>query len=140
MMLPRPLVVHGADLERLARAAIRDAGLRLSWDREEDLLAELIAAAWELSERHDELRYPGQFPAGCYRRLRLRVIDWIRKTEGRTRWQFSEDGAKRAKRRHTRTLEANGNVSVIVEHKRPMCVVIRADRNVETEERWPVAA
>ena len=49
-MLSRPLVVHGADFERLARAAIRDSGLRLSLDGEEDLLAELIAVAWELSE------------------------------------------------------------------------------------------
>ena len=85
MMLARPLVVHGADLERLARAAIRDAGLRFSWDREEDVLAELIASAWELSERHDEHRYPGQFAAGCYRLLRLRVVDHIRRTEGRTK-------------------------------------------------------
>lgn len=85
MMLPRPLIVHGADLERLARGAIRDADLRLSWDREEDLLAELIAAAWELSEKHDERRYPGGFPAGCYRVLRFPVTDWVRRTEGRTK-------------------------------------------------------
>jgi hypothetical protein len=83
MMLRESLVVHGADLEKLARKTVSDSG-RLSWDREEDLLAELIAAAWELSEKHDEHRYSGQFAAGCYRRLRLRIVDWIRKTEGET--------------------------------------------------------
>jgi hypothetical protein len=63
-MLRGTLVVHGADLERLARAAIRDSGLRLSWDREEELLAELVAVAWELSERHDEDKYQaGSLPA-----------------------------------------------------------------------------
>ncbi len=75
MMLRGRLVVHGADLEKLARAAIRDSGLRLSWDREEDLLAELLLVAWELSQKHDERRYPGGFAKGCYRRLRFRVTD-----------------------------------------------------------------
>ena len=50
MMLRGSLIVHGSDLEKLARRAIADSGLRLSWSREEDLLAELIAVAWELSE------------------------------------------------------------------------------------------
>ncbi len=106
MMLRGSLVVHGADLEKLARAAIRDSGLRLSWDREEDLLAELLLVAWELSEKHDEQRYAGQFPAGCYRRLRLRIIDWVRKTEGRTRWQFVDAAGRQVKERLGR--EADG--------------------------------
>jgi hypothetical protein len=77
-MLSQPLVVHGADLEKLARAAIRDHGLRLSCDREEDLLADLLLDAWRLSEKHDEQRYPGQFAAGASRLLRLRVVDFFR--------------------------------------------------------------
>ncbi len=119
MMLRGTLVVHGANLEKLAHSAIRDSGLRLPWHREEDLVAELLLIGWELSQKHDEQRYPGQFPAGCYRRLRLRIIDWVRKTEGRTRWQFSAEEAERVGRRHTRTVEQNGNVSVVVEYQRP---------------------
>jgi hypothetical protein len=118
MMLRGRLVVHGADVEKFARSAIRDSGLRLSWDRYEELLAELIAVAWELSERHDEDKYPGRFAGACYRRLRLRIVDHVRGTEGRTRWQFSEEGAKQSKRRHTRKLEQNGKRSVVVEHER----------------------
>ena len=114
-MLPRPLVVHGADLERLARSAIRDAGLRPSWDREEDLLAELIAAAWELSERHDEHRHPGGFPTGCYGLLRFRVTDGMRRTEGRTKWRFSPEVAQRSGGR--RVVEKEG--AAVVEHPRP---------------------
>ncbi len=125
-MLRDSLVVHGADLEKLARAAIRDSGLRLSWDREEDLLAELVAVAWELSERHDEEKHPGQFAAGCYRRLRLRIIDHVRRTEGQTRWQFSAEGAQRAGRRHTRTLEQDGKHAVVVEHQRPTTLSLDA--------------
>jgi hypothetical protein len=126
MMLPGSLVVHGADLEKLARAAIRDSGLRLSWHREEELVAELVAVAWELSEKHDERRYPGQFAAGCYRRLRLRIVDHVRRTEGRTRWQFSQEGAERAKRRYTRTLDEDGKRSVVVEHERPTVLSLDA--------------
>ena len=133
MMLRGSLIVHGADLERLARSAIRDAGLRPSWHREEDLLAELIAAAWELSEKHDEHRYPGQFAAGCYRVLHLRVVDWIRRTEGRTRWQFSEEGARQSKRRHTRTVEHEGKRSVAVERSRPTVLSLNAPFGADSD-------
>jgi predicted transcriptional regulator len=108
-MLRGTLVVHGADLEKLARSAIRDSGLRLSWDREEELLTELVLIAWELSQKHDERRYPGGFAKGCDQRLRFRVIDWIRKTEGRTRWQFGADEAQRIGRRYTREVEQTGS-------------------------------
>jgi integrase len=74
-MLRGTLVVHGADLEKLVRKAISDSGLRLSPDREEDLLCELLLVAWELSGKHDEQRYPGQFAAGACRLLRLRIVD-----------------------------------------------------------------
>jgi hypothetical protein len=126
MMLHGSLVIHGADLEKLARAAIRDSGLRLAWHREEELLAELVAFAWDLSERHDEHRYPGGFAKGCYTRLRFRITDWIRKTEGRTRWQFSAEGARTVGRRHMRTVEQNGRRSVVVEYERPALLSLDA--------------
>lgn len=132
-MLRGSLVVHGTDLEKLARQAVSDAGLRLPWWQHEDLVAELIGTAWELSTRHDEARFPGQFPAGAYRLLRLRVIDWIRKTEGRTRWAFSEDGARRAKRRHTRAVEQEGKVSVLVERTRHQVLSLDAPLGSDTD-------
>ena len=133
MMLRGSLVIHGADLEKLARSAIRDSGLRLSWDREEDLLAELVAVAWELSEKHDERQYPGQFAAGAYRLLRLRIIDHVRRSEGRTRWQFSEEGAKQSNRRHTRKLEQDGKRAVVVEHQRPQILSLDAPVGPDSE-------
>jgi hypothetical protein len=91
------------------------SGLRLSWDREEELLAELVAVAWELSRKHDGRRHPGGFAKGCYRLLCLRTVDWIRRTEGRTRWSFSLEGAQRSRRR--RVVETDG--VAVVDHPRP---------------------
>jgi hypothetical protein len=130
-MLRGSLVVHGAALEKLARKAISDSGLRLSWDREEDLLADLLLDAWRLSEKHDERRYPGQFAAGCYRLLRLRVFDYIRRTEGRTRWQFSEEAAQRDNRSNTRKLDQEG--SVVVERPRPTVLSLNAPVGSDTD-------
>ncbi len=117
-LLRGKLELHGVDVEKLARRAISDSGLRLSWHREEDLLAHLIFEAWRLSEKHDERRYPGRFSKGCYRILRFCIVDWIRRTEGRTKWQFSAEEAKRLGRKHTREVEREGKQTVVVEHER----------------------
>jgi hypothetical protein len=138
MMLRGRLVVHGADLEKLARAAIRDSGLRLPWHREEDLLAELVAVAWELSEKHDERRHPNGFAKGCYRVLRLRVVDHIRKTQGRTKWQFSPEVAQRSGGR--RVVEDDG--IALVERSRPSVLSLDAPvgSDIDSELGEAVAA
>jgi hypothetical protein len=58
MMLRGSLVVHGADFEKVARSAIRDSGLRLSWDREEELLAELLVHVSQFSSGFGLLERP----------------------------------------------------------------------------------
>ena len=55
---------------------------------------------------------------GCYRLLRLRVVDYIRKTEGRTRWKFDAEQAERVGRHHARTIARDGKRAVVVEHSR----------------------
>lgn len=89
-------------MEALATSVVERAlskrSVPLDEFRREDLLADLIAYTWELSLRYDvdtdrrisqaRGRRPG-FEGWATYWLRLRLIDWIRKTEGRTRWAFS---------------------------------------------------
>jgi hypothetical protein len=93
-MAPRMLagrcVVHGADLELLARRALRDKGW-LSPDRDDyaEALAELIAAAWTLSLKWDPGKSkwgtrPGAFANWCLVQLRFRAIDFYRRKYGRS--------------------------------------------------------
>lgn len=100
-MLNGNLSLHGVNAEKLARSVLNDAlkARRVALDegRRDDLLAELIAATWELAERYDPRqdyavdrdRRPG-FDGWATYWLRLRVVDWFRRTEGRTKWQFAE--------------------------------------------------
>jgi hypothetical protein len=65
----------------------------------EDLLAELIGYCWELSRRYDpdtdrrisqDRGRRSGFDGWASIYLRFKVIDWIRKTEGRTTWKFAD--------------------------------------------------
>jgi hypothetical protein len=103
------LRLHGVDVERLAAAVLHEAiarsGFPLREHQREDLLADLVAYTWELSLRYDpdldharaRGRQPG-FDGWATQRLRFRVIDWIRQTEGRTRWAFSDHTYERSVR------------------------------------------
>jgi hypothetical protein len=91
-MLQRVLTLHDvADTEQLARKALDDTlrarGIRLDEHRREDLLAELVSTAWELSLKYDATAGYA-FTTGCYRLLKLRVVDWLRREQGRSRWTF----------------------------------------------------
>lgn len=98
-MLNGELRLHGVDVENLAAAVMQEAcgRRRLNEQQRDDLLADLIAYTWELSLRYDpdqdharaRGREPG-FGGWAIHWLRFRVIDWVRKTEGRTRWAFSD--------------------------------------------------
>jgi hypothetical protein len=118
------LVFFGVDAEKLAKKAVSDSGFRFPWWREEEVVQELLLVAWKLSLVHDQRI--SRFSTTCYRRMRERIIDEVRKEEGRTRWRFSEEAAKRDNRRHHRTLEQNGNVSVVVEYQRPTVLSLDA--------------
>ena len=106
-MLNGELRLHGVDVERLAAAVMHEAigrrGRSLREHQQEELLAELVSYTWELSLRYDpdqdharaRGRQPG-FDGWATYWLRFRVIDWIRKTEGRTRWAFSDHTYERS--------------------------------------------
>jgi hypothetical protein len=89
-MLNGQLLIHGADIEAISRKVVKRSGLHLSFHKEEEYVAELIAHAWELSLGHDERLHPGKFARGLGRILPLRLIDIVRREEGRTRWQFAD--------------------------------------------------
>ena len=92
-MLAPPLPLHDVrDVEALCRAVLRRADLRLPHHEEEDALAYLISAAWELSERwdptKDRAREKGRepsFAASAERDRRRRLVDFQR-SRYRTRW------------------------------------------------------
>ena len=91
-MLNSKLALHDVeDVEALAKDVIRKSGLTLDAYAYEDLLAYLVETAWELSIAWEPARVQpyGRFSHECYRRLALRVTDWHRRRNGRTRWQFS---------------------------------------------------
>jgi DNA-directed RNA polymerase specialized sigma24 family protein len=87
-LLSRPLPLFDVrDVEALCTGIVRHSRLPLDHHDREDLTAYLIATCWELSLRYE----PGRtsFSTWATTTLKLRVIDWNRKRNGRTRWQFS---------------------------------------------------
>ncbi len=134
-MLNGTLVVYGADLEALAWQTVRRSGLKLAPHKEEEYVAELIFEAWTISHRHDEDTHPGKFGRGLVRLLPLRLVDIVRREEGRTNWQFSPevhaDHEREARRTVTDSLDldpwakpggawdmANPGVSLVSQHDR----------------------
>jgi hypothetical protein len=108
-MLNGQLLLHGADIEAISRKVVKRSGLHLSFHKEEEYVAELIAHAWELSLGHDERLHPGKFARGLGRILPLRLIDIVRREEGRTRWRFSSPEVHRDFERPARyTLHLDG--------------------------------
>jgi DNA-directed RNA polymerase specialized sigma24 family protein len=87
-LLSRPLPLFDVrDVEALCTSIVQRNRLSLDHRDREDLIAYLIATCWELSLRYE----PGRtsFSTWAGNTLRLRVFDWNRARNGRTRWQFS---------------------------------------------------
>lgn len=89
------LVLHGVDIEALCWKLISTSGhvANLRAHERDDLCVELVEVSWELS-----LVYrPGEaaFSSWLTTNLRRRIIDYVRRTRGRTRWKathlISED-------------------------------------------------
>jgi hypothetical protein len=91
-MLQGKLVLHDCtDTEALCQAIIAKAGLDLRPHQRDDLLAFLIATAWELSLRYEAGRgSTTSFTGWATTNLRLRITDWFRQEYGRTRYSFSD--------------------------------------------------
>jgi DNA-directed RNA polymerase specialized sigma24 family protein len=87
-LLSRPLPLFDVrNVEALCTSIVQRSRLSLDHHDREDLTAYLIATCWELSLRYE----PGKtsFSTWATTTLKLRTIDWNRKRNGRTRWQFS---------------------------------------------------
>lgn len=92
-LLSSPLELHDLrDTEKLCREVLgrfdRGHGSRLRDD--EDAIAWLIAECWSLSERFEPDPTGTAFSTYAFRTLSLRTVDYIRRTEGRTKWQFAD--------------------------------------------------
>jgi DNA-directed RNA polymerase specialized sigma24 family protein len=89
-MLGAKLTLHDvADAEALCVHVVQTSGLDLSWHQREDLTAYLITECWTLSRRYE----PGgrtSFSTFATYALRRRVVDWRRRTFGRTVWKFHD--------------------------------------------------
>jgi DNA-directed RNA polymerase specialized sigma24 family protein len=77
------------DAHRFVCAIVSKSGLELSFHDRRDLEQHLFGEAWLLS-----LRFvpggPKDFSGWAARILRLRVVDWQRQRNGRTRWSFRD--------------------------------------------------
>lgn len=91
------------DTTAFVAAIVNRSGLALSWSDREDLEQWLVIQAWELSIKYDsgDPQYPPRFSVYATNLLRLRVVDWIRQRNGRTRWT-----------------NPNGNIGAVYERKR----------------------
>jgi hypothetical protein len=76
------------DAERFVGAIVTRSGLVLSWSDREDLEQFLLVQAWELSLRYEAGGISFSSFAGTT--LRLRLVDWQRQRNGRTRWVFRD--------------------------------------------------
>jgi hypothetical protein len=89
-LLSAPLQLHDvADAESLARRALEDRlktwGAHLEPCDYEDALSFLVGLAWELADKYDPA-FGQSFSTFCYRRLRLRLVDWYRSRFGDARY------------------------------------------------------
>lgn len=88
-MLNGTLALHDCrDIEAHCRWIIQHSRITPQPADHEDLLAYLIATAWELSLPPQ--RWNTSYTGWATPLLHLRTIDWYRARNGRTRWQFAD--------------------------------------------------
>jgi DNA-directed RNA polymerase specialized sigma24 family protein len=97
-LLSRPLQLHDArDVEALIWKAIDTSPhvAGTSFHDREDLCAYLLGVVWELSLSYNPDRGRVTFTTFAYTTARLRIIDFQRSRNGRTRWQWSSHSYER---------------------------------------------
>jgi DNA-directed RNA polymerase specialized sigma24 family protein len=84
------------DASAFCWAIVRKTGLELDFHDAEDLHQYLFTECWRLSLRYQ----PGgpDFDGWASRILRVRVVDWTRQRNGRTKWAFSDHAYERPRR------------------------------------------
>jgi hypothetical protein len=94
----------------------------------------LSSSPWVGSSHESMMRT--SIPAGSPRLLPhapIPITDWVTKTEGRSRWQFSQEVGRRGGRKNTRTVEHEGKFSLVVEHERPQVLSLNAPVGSDTD-------
>jgi DNA-directed RNA polymerase specialized sigma24 family protein len=90
-----PLVLWNvADAQRFVCAIVSRSGLALSWSDREELEQFLLVECWRLSLKY-EPGGPKDFDGWAARILRVRVVDWQRQRNGRTKWVFANHAYER---------------------------------------------
>jgi hypothetical protein len=93
-LLSRPWSLFDVrDVEALCAQVVQRSGLTLSYHEREDLLAYLLAVAWETSTRFEPGRI--RFSIFVTRTLRFRTVDWVRTYRGRSKWAFKDSTYER---------------------------------------------
>lgn len=109
-LLNRPLQLHDVrDVEALVQSTIDGSGRYVASLRpheRDDLAAYLIGVAWELSLTYNPARGRVSFSSFLGTTARLRIIDWLRKERGRSKWQFA-DGTYERERPQLVSLDAD---------------------------------
>jgi DNA-directed RNA polymerase specialized sigma24 family protein len=108
-LLSRPLQLHDVeDVEahvwRTISSSADVAGLRPH--ERDDLCAYLIGVAWELGPAYDPARGRVTFSSFLGTTARLRIINWIRKERGRSKWSWSNGRSYERERPRVLSLEA----------------------------------
>jgi hypothetical protein len=107
------------DVERFAGRIVERSGLELSWSDREDLLASLVAYAWELSVGGNYDASRASFSTYATIRLRSAITAWLRTSNercgrtgfvgGRTVWRFGDGRVHERPRREFVSLDEGDN-------------------------------
>jgi len=101
--------IHGCDVEQLCRRALRaytaSTHSRIPADDVDDYLGWLLEETVKLAQRFDPAAGVA-FDKYAYPLLRLRVVDHVRRTAGRTRWAFGDHVHERDPRPAVLSLDA----------------------------------
>ncbi len=95
-LLSRPLQLHDAlDIEALMWKVIDGSGpaAGLRQHERQDLCAYLIGVAWECSLTYNPKRGSSSFSTFVFITAQRRIIDFVRRERGRTKWTWA-DGRK----------------------------------------------
>lgn len=81
-----------ADVEGLIWKAVghSTAAAELRPHEQDDLVSYLLAEAWIISERFDASRGSVCFSTFLYASIQRRIVDFVRRERGRTKWQFAD--------------------------------------------------
>ncbi len=88
--MARLAILDVDDAEAFVKTIAGRSRLDLRWDQREDLEQHLLIELWRLSLSYEPGRIRKGFPAYSTIALKREVVNWQRKTWGRTRWKSKD--------------------------------------------------